>query len=127
MWFSADVGKDHDQAGWLAPEIYALEELYNVDLTLDKSSRLLYRDSQPNHAMAFIGVDLKKSKPVKWLVENSWGEERGNKGFWTMTDKWFDEFVYGLIVHRKYLPSDVLKIYEAKPHDLPFHDPVWVR
>jgi bleomycin hydrolase len=127
LWFSADVGKDHDPGGWLAPEIYALEELYNVDLKLDKSARLLYRESLPNHAMAFIGVDLKKSKPVKWLVENSWGEERGSKGFWTMTDKWFDEYVYGLIIHRKYLPSDVLKIYEAKPHELPFHDPVWNR
>ncbi|HUU03152.1 MAG TPA: C1 family peptidase [Myxococcota bacterium] len=127
VWFGADVGKDYDASGWLAPEFYALESLYGVDFSMDKAERLSYRESLPTHAMVFIGVDIKNGKPRKWLVENSWGDERGNKGLWTMTDRWFDEYVYALIVDKKHLPPGVVKIFEQKPVDLPYYDPVWAR
>jgi len=127
IWFGADVGQDYDPSGWLAPEFYALESLYGVDFSMNKAERLGYRESLPTHAMVFIGVDIKNGKPRKWLVENSWGEERGNKGLWTMTDRWFDEYVYALIVDKKKLPAPIVKIFEQKPVDLPYYDPVWAR
>ncbi len=126
-WFGADVGKDYDAGGWLAPEFSALSRLYGVDFSMDKAERLSFRESLPTHAMVFIGVDIKDGKPRKWLVENSWGDERGNKGLWTMTDRWFDEYVYALIVDKKYLPAEVIKIFDQKPTDLPYYDPVWAR
>lgn len=132
VWFGADVGKDHDRQGYLAPEVMELEALYGVDLSLDKQARLVTRDSIPNHAMALIGVDMAKDakgngepRPVKWLVENSWGEKRGRKGFWTLSDAWFDEYVYSVIVHKKRLPKSVLSLFDAEPEDLPFWDPMW--
>ena len=65
--------------------------------------------------MAFVGVDLKDKKPVKWKVENSWGDSNESEGFWAMYDSWFDEYVFNVIVHKKYVPKKVLKIYEQEP------------
>ncbi len=85
----------------------------------------LYRDSTINHGMAFIGVDLADGEPVKWLVENSWGSSRGKGGLWTMYDDWFVDNVYNIIVHRDYVPDEVLKILEQPTVKLPVWDPMW--
>jgi bleomycin hydrolase len=125
VWFGCDVGKDQDsEKGIMAPDIYDYQSLYGVDLHLTKSDRLLYRESTANHAMVFVGVDTLNSQPTKWLVENSWGDEKGNKGYWTMYDKWFDEYVYEVIVNKKYLPQSILDILKTKPEELPPWDPM---
>ncbi len=94
-------------------------------MSIDKRQRLLFRDSTVNHAMAFIGVDLIDGKPVKWLVENSWGTDRGKKGLWTMYDNWFEANVFTLITHKKYVPDEVLKILEKPAQKQPVWDPMW--
>ena len=98
---------------------------FALDMSIDKRQRLLFRDSTVNHAMAFIGVDLVDGQPVKWLVENSWGTERGKKGLWTMYDNWFEAYVYTLITHKKYVPDEVLKILEKPAQKQPVWDPMW--
>ncbi|RKZ08235.1 aminopeptidase, partial [bacterium] len=77
-----------------------------------------------NHAMVFIGVDTLGGKPLKWLVENSWGTDRGNKGYWTMYDNWFDEYVFAVIINKAYLPDDVTALFKTKPITLPAWDPM---
>jgi bleomycin hydrolase len=125
VWFACDVGKDQDgEKGIMAPDIYDYQSIYGVDLQLTKSDRLLYRESSANHAMVFVGVDTLNSQPTKWLVENSWGDAKGNKGYWTMYDKWFDEYVYEVIINKKYLPQDILDILKTKPEELPPWDPM---
>lgn len=125
VWFACDVGKENDATnGVMAVGVYDYESLYGVDARLTKAERLLYSASTPNHAMAFIGVDTVRGEPVKWLVENSWGTDRGNKGFWTMYDEWFDEYVYTVIIHRRHLPDDVLRLLDTKPTVLPAWDPM---
>ncbi len=125
VWVACDVGKDNDRDnGIFAPGIYDYESLYDVEARLTKAERILYRASTPNHAMAFVGVDTVRGEPVKWLVENSWGTERGNKGYWTMYDEWFDEYVYAVIIHKRYLPEDVLRLLDTKPTVLPAWDPM---
>jgi bleomycin hydrolase len=125
VWFGCDVGKDQDgDRGIMAPDIYDYQSIYGVDLQLTKSDRLLYRESSANHAMVFVGVDTLNSQPTKWLVENSWGDTRGNKGYWTMYDKWFDEYVYEVIINKKYLPQNILDLLKTKPEELPPWDPM---
>jgi len=125
VWFGCDVGKDQDgERGIMAPDIYDYQSIYGVDLQLSKSDRLLYRESSANHAMVFVGVDTLNSQPTKWLVENSWGDAKGNKGYWTMYDKWFDEYVYEVIINKKYLPQNVIDILKTKPEELPPWDPM---
>jgi bleomycin hydrolase len=63
--------------------------------------------------MALMGVDLDQAgRPRKWLVENSWGARKGNKGRWTLHDKWFDEQVYALIVHKRHVPEGIMRCFE---------------
>jgi bleomycin hydrolase len=126
VWFGADVGKENSyEDGIMSPGIYDYESLYGVDFRLTKEERILYWDSTPNHAMVFIGVDTLQGRPVKWLVENSWGTDRGDDGLWTMYDEWFNEYVYNVIIHRKYLPKEVVAILKTRPEVLPPWDPMY--
>jgi len=126
VWFGCDVGKDsYIKRGIMAPAIYDYSDIYGVDFSLSKKDRVLYRDSVPTHAMVFTGVDVQNKKPDKWLVENSWGTKAGSKGFLIMYDKWFNNYVYEVVINKKYLPQSVLKILKTKPIVLPPWDPMY--
>jgi bleomycin hydrolase len=75
--------------------------------------------------MVFIGVDMRNDAPVKWLVENSWGKDKGDKGLWTLYDSWFDTNVYSIIVKKEYVPDDVLKILDKPAVKRPVWDPMY--
>ncbi len=125
VWFAADVGKANDtKNGILASGAYDISSLLGTETRMTKAQRVLYRESVPSHAMVFIGVDLNGAAPKKWLVENSWGTDIGNDGLWTMYDEWFDKYVYSVIVHRRHVPKDVLKILKTMPEILPAWDPM---
>ncbi len=126
VWFGCDVGKDsYIKRGIMAPAIYDYADIYGVDFSMSKKDRVLYRESVPTHAMVFTGVDVQDQKPNKWLVENSWGTKAGSKGFLIMYDKWFDNYVYEVVINKKYLPQSVLKILKTKPIVLPPWDPMY--
>jgi bleomycin hydrolase len=126
LWFACDVGKDQSKEhGIMAMDLYDYDSIYEVRMNMTKAQRALFRESVPNHAMAFIGVDIQNDKPVKWLVENSWGKEKGSEGRWTLYDTWFDMNVYSIIVKKKYVPEEVLKILEQPPVVLPPWDPMF--
>ena len=81
---------------------------YSTKFNLTKKNRLEYGESKMTHAMLFTGVDLdSKGKPIKWRVENSWGVKGGNKWYYQMSDKWFDEFNYEVVIDKKYLPKRI--------------------
>ncbi|UCD17837.1 MAG: C1 family peptidase [Candidatus Zixiibacteriota bacterium] len=123
--FSCDVGKDqYGKAGIMALDIFDYGSLFNTDLTMTKRERALYFESSSDHMMVLIGVDTVDGKPVKWLVENSWGDERGDKGYWTLYNDWFDMYVYDITVKREYVPEEILQIFDQKPIVLPPWDPM---
>lgn len=125
VWFACDVGPDQNRKlGIMALGMYNYEDIYGIDMGMTKAERILYRETSANHAMVLTGVDIRDDKPVKWLVENSWGEDDGAKGVWSMYDSWFDEYVFNVIVEKKYVPKDVLKIFETTPEVLPPWDPL---
>jgi len=126
VWFGCDVGKEFERnSGILRPGILDYESLLDTDFSMTKKERILYRESIPTHAMVFQGVDIKFGRPVKWLVENSWGKERGKEGYLSMYDKWFDIYLYSVIINKKHLPADVLDILKQKPAMLPMWDPMF--
>ena len=114
----------HRDVGVMCDGLYKYDLLFGVDFNMDKATKLEYGDSQMTHAMLFTGVDIHRGKPVKWRVENSWGVKGGDKGYYLMTDKWFDEYNYEVVIDKKYLSKKILKLFESKPTELSPWDPM---
>ena len=125
VWFGCDVGKMfHRDIGVMYNGLYKYDLLFGIDFNMDKATKLEYGDSQMTHAMLFTGVDLKLNKPIKWRVENSWGVKGGCKGYYLMTDKWFNEYNYEVVIDKKYLPNTLKKIFDREPIKLNPWDPM---
>ena len=125
VWFGCDVGKMFNrELGIMDMNLYDYEKLFDTKFKMNKASRLEYGDSAMTHAMLFTGVDLKRNTPRKWRVENSWGDKNGDKGYYLMSDSWFDEYNYEVVVDKKYLSNKTLKIFNRKPHNLEPWDPM---
>ena len=126
VWFGCDVGQFHEKdLGIMDTDGIQAGLLFDTDFPMTKAQRLDFGESLMTHAMVFTGVNLDKvGKPNRWKVENSWGEDRGNKGFYIMSDRWFDEYMYQIVVNKKYLSKEQLKAYEEEPTVLAPWDPM---
>jgi bleomycin hydrolase len=126
VWFGCDVGKLFDRdLGMMDVELFDYEGVYGLGFGMDKAERLDYGQSLMTHAMVLTGVDLDDDgKPRKWRVENSWGDKGGDKGFMLMTDAWFDQFLYEVVVDRRYVSAEILALLEGQPTVLPPWDPM---
>lgn len=127
MYFSCDVAKFLDsKRGTLDLKNFDYESLMGTTFGMNKKQRVQTFASGSSHAMTLMAVDLDKDgKPKKWMVENSWGAETGYKGHLIMTDEWFDEYMFRLVVEKKYVPEKVLNILKQKPIRLPAWDPMF--
>ena len=125
VWFGNDVGIQSDRkAGYLDNNLYKFNELFGVDLTMSKADRLRTGAGSATHAMTLVGVDEDNGHIRQWKVENSWGEQNGDKGFFVMNNDWFKDYVYEVVVHKKYLTSEQLALTEGPITDLPAWDSI---
>ena len=125
-YFSCDVGKfANSKKGVLDVKNFDYESLMGVTFGMDKKERVQTHASGSSHAMTLIAVDIVDGKPVKWMVENSWGPSAGYQGNYIMTDEWFNEYMFRLVVEKKYVPEDVLRMLEQTPVQLPAWDPMF--
>ena len=126
VWFACDVAKQREKkSGVWDAALHDYEGLYGVELSMTKAERLVARESALTHAMCLTGVDLLDNAPRRWRVENSWGDKLGEKGFHTMNDSWFDEYVYQVVVRASRLPDEVRAALEVEPVMLPSWDPMF--
>ena len=127
MYFSCDVGKFSDRKkGTLDINNMDYESLFRTKFPMDKKQRIQTFSSGSSHAMTLIAVDLDEAgKPKKWMVENSWGAASGYQGNLIMTDEWFDNYMFRVVVEKKYVPADIMKLMEQKPIMLPSWDPMF--
>ena len=128
MYFSCDVGKFIDRKkGVLDIANFDYESLMGVNFGMDKKQRVQTHASGSSHAMTLIAVDIcqETGEPAKWMVENSWGPASGYKGCLIMTDEWFNEYMFRLVVEKKYVPADVLQMLDQEPVLLPAWDPMF--
>ena len=126
MYIGCDVGKELDsERGYLSIDNYDYGSLLGVDFPMDKRQRVMTYASGSSHAMALVAVDIKDGKPVKWMVENSWGEKHGHKGHLIMTDEWFHNFMFRLVAETKYVPEKLREMLKQKPIKLPMWDPMF--
>ena len=127
LYFSCDVGKFLDRKRGIADlGNFDYESLMGVTFGMDKKERILTHASGSTHAMTLIAVDLKDGQPVKWMVENSWGADSGYRGNIIMTDEWFNEYMFRLVVEKKYVPADLMALMNQKPILLPAWDPMFL-
>jgi len=125
VWMGCDVGKQMDRKrGLWDANLFETNELYGVDYGMTKADRLRYGQTMMTHAMLFTGVDVYEGKPRRWRVENSWGDDSGQKGFYTMNDNWYDEHMFEIASPKKYLTEKMVKGLETVPIVLEAWDPM---
>lgn len=127
VWFGCDVGRSsivEDERAILDTKAVDYETLFNVDLKLSKEDALDYGYSMMTHAMTFTGVQMDGNEALRFKVENSWGEKFGYKGHFVMTSDWFDQYVYQVVVNKKYLTEKSRKDYEKEAKELKPWDPM---
>ena len=119
VWFGNDVLQQMDRkTGYLDTDLYKLEDLFAVDLSLSKADRLATGVGEVSHAMTLVGVDEDNGDIRQWKVENSWGDKSGEKGCFVMSPNWFKEYVYEVVVHKKYLTKDQQELLSSTPVEL---------
>ncbi len=123
MYFSCDVAKFLDrQNGILDLDNFDYESLFDTKFGMDKAERIATKASASSHAMTLSGVDLdEKGNPKKWLIENSWGNT-GQNGYLYATDRWMDEYLFRLVIEKKYASPKILKALKQEPILLPSWD-----
>lgn len=125
VWFGCDVGKMSDSTlGIMDLDLFNFSDTLSKVENFNKADRLDYYESVLTHAMVFVGVNLDENdKPINWMVENSWGSKAGNKGIFSMSDEWFDEYNYQIMVDKKYIDQEYSKLLEQTPIELEPWDP----
>ncbi|KAJ5993871.1 cysteine protease [Penicillium sp. IBT 35674x] len=127
VFFGCDVGKFSDSSlGVMDTGLLDLKLGFNVSLGMNKAERLASGESSMTHAMVITAVHLENDKPVRWRVENSWGEAAGEKGWFVMTDRWMDEYTFQAVVDSNYVSGEVRSILTQTPKVLPRWDPMGV-
>ena len=127
LYSSYDVGKQFDRKrGYLDTENYDYGSLFGTSFNMDKAQRIATFDSGSTHAMTLTAVDLDANgKPKKWKVENSWGPSYGQSGCLIMTNRWFNEYMFRLVVDKQYVSPETLKQYDQKPIMVMPEDPLF--
>ena len=124
LYISCDVGKYSSRKdGWLDLNLYDYQKLFGITISMDKKARILTRQSGSTHAMLLFACDTDENDvPLKWKFENSWGAASGQKGYVLLTDEWFDEYLFRIVIDKKYVPAETLKLLDQKPVKLPNWD-----
>jgi bleomycin hydrolase len=127
LYSSYDVGKQLDRKrGYADLENYDYGSLFGTTFGMTKAERISTFDSGSTHAMTLTAVDIAADrKASKWKVENSWGSTWGQQGCLIMTDRWFREYMFRLVVDKKYVSDKLLKDYEQKPVMVMPEDPLF--
>ena len=128
MYFSCDVAKFLDRnKGFMDINNYDYGSLMGTTFNMNKKQRVSTFASGSSHAMTLCAVDLDKNgKPIKWMVENSWGNKYGYNGFLIMTNEWFNEYMFRLVIEDKYMPAKTKALLSQKPIMLPAWDPMFL-
>jgi bleomycin hydrolase len=125
VWFGCDVGKQMERKlGIWDKDLFDYGALYGTEFALDKAARLEYHETLMTHAMLFTGVDVVDGRARRWRVENSWGAENGQQGFYTMNDSWFDEYTFEIAARKELLPAELQAALDREPLVLPAWDPM---
>lgn len=128
LYASCDVGKQLSKTdGTMDVNNYDFASLLGTEFGMNKADRIKTYDSGSSHAMLLMACDTDiEDKPIKWQFENSWGSAYGHNGYLTFTDEWFNDYMFRVVVNKKYLDAKTLKLLEQKSIILPPWDPMFI-
>ena len=125
VWFGSDVSFYRDASGAWDDTKFDYLTPFGLDYKMDKGESLDFKASRMSHAMCITGVNLDKSgRPTKWKIENSWGDDSGKKGYYIMSDSYFEKYVYQAVINKKYLSKEELSALKESPIILKPWDPM---
>ena len=125
VWFGSDCIQSADRKAGVWDDLsFDIDRLFQINTFMPKEAMLDTWESAMNHAMVITGVNIEDEKPTKWKIENSWGDDVANKGYYVATDSWFDKFVYQVVINKKYLNDQEIKDLEKEPKKLELWDPM---
>ena len=125
VWFGSDVSfyRDRNSFSW-NDHAFDYKSAFGFSIEFDKATMLDYWNSAMNHAMVIVGVNLENGIPNRWKIENSWGPDNGLRGYYVMSQSWFDTFVYQAVINKKYLTEEEKEAANAEPTHLHPWDPM---
>ena len=115
--FSKYISREH---GILDKEAFNYKDVFNIEFDMDKCDEITYRASSPSHAVVIKGYNLKHGKTNGYLIENSWGDESGDNGYYFMSEEWLENYMFEIVVDKKYVPKKVENILKTTPIVLPY-------
>jgi bleomycin hydrolase len=125
VWFGCDVGAEHDRdTGIHDVGMYDTKSFMNHKINMNKEEKLRFYSSVPSHAMVITGYHDDEGEIKRWKIENSWGSSSGTNGHQLMTDKWFDEYVYQIVVHKDFLDEKEKETLTKQPREIQPWDPL---
>ncbi len=125
VWFGCDVGAERDkETGIMDVGIFDYKTMYGINFDLTKEQKLMSYSSLPSHAMVIVGYHDESGNVTRWKIENSWGKSSGNDGYLLMTDAWYSNYVYQIVVHKSLLDTTDLAIGNNVYKYIPPWDPL---
>lgn len=124
VWFACDTQVNINKKGYMSSEVYDFKSTFDVDFDFDKADRLAVRDASVDHAVTITGVDCVNDIPKQWKIENSWGDDIGHKGYFTMSSEWFDANGYVVVIRKDLLSKELQDVLTKPPIQMPDWDPL---
>lgn len=99
--------------------------LGGLPLSMSKEQRMMTKISTMNHCMFFCGVNIgEDGQPDRWKIENSWGDQNGQKGYFICSEEWFKDYVMQIVVRRSFLTEEQKELFKQEPISMTFWDPL---
>ena len=121
LWGGCDFGKYiSKEHGFLDKNAFNFKDIFDISFDMNKCEEINYFSTAPSHAIVIKGYNLKHGKTHGFLIENSWGDKKGDEGFFFMSEKWLEDYLFQVVVDKQFVSNKILKVLNSKPIVLPY-------